>query len=148
MTADPPQPPPVASPRRLSRLALTVIIGVGTLGFLFVAGFVGIAIWGHKKSERDIRYEVTGSATKVTVVYRADVDEHADTRDETVRGAVLPWSTEYHTNWMVASARLQVLRDDSDPGTIGCTISVDGQVVARETSGEKDLTIVCLEPGR
>jgi hypothetical protein len=130
----------------MPRAVLIAIIGVGALGFLLVAGLIGVAIWGHAKADRDIRYEVTGSAKNVTIIYRADVDEHADTHDETLRGSTLPWSTSYHTKWMIASARVQVLRAEDDAGSISCTISIDGQVVSREVSKPTDRTIVCLEP--
>ncbi|MEV5961091.1 MmpS family transport accessory protein [Kribbella sp. NPDC051952] len=135
--------PPPQRPRRLSRVALIVIIGFGVLSLLVVVGIVGLLVWLNHRFERNVAYEVSGTVQSVTINYRSDDQDQTERRVENVS---LPWAAGFHTKFMTANARVIAAANAGDQGTLTCTLKIDGQVVATQTS--KDGAVVCVEPDR
>jgi hypothetical protein len=136
--------PPPQRPRRLSRVALIVIIGFAVLSLLVVVGIVGLLVWLNHRFERDVAYELTGTVKSVTINYRGNADQ--DQTDQRVENVSLPWAAGFHTKFMVANARVAAGAKVGDPGTLTCTLKIDGKVVDTQTS--KDGAVTCAEPDR
>jgi hypothetical protein len=136
--------PPPRRRRRIPRLALVVIIGLVVLAVLVVGGIVAALIWVNHRFEREVTYEVSGTAKSVVIHYQGNSDQDQSQVD--LDNVTLPWATGFHTKFMTAGARVSVARRIDDPGTLTCTLKIDGQVVATQTSA--DGAVTCVEPDR
>ncbi|MFF0343237.1 MmpS family transport accessory protein [Kribbella sp. NPDC004875] len=149
MTAVPPQPPARTFGIRRSKPAIAALGCVGLVIVVLVGGSIGVLIWGHLKTARDIRYEVSGTVGHPTIFYQVDGDEKNGERREQTAGATLPWSMRFHTKLMISRAFVQAVRPaTSSTGTMACTLWIDGKVVAHETAGAEDPIVSCAEPDR
>jgi hypothetical protein len=129
-------PPP---PRRgAPRVALVIAIVISSLAVLGVLGIVGVGLWIKHKFDRDVSYEAQGTAKQIVVSYNDD-DNPVWMRPEPVPP---PWSKAFHSV-MTTQAKLVVTKRTGDPGTVSCTIRIDGKVVASVTD---DDIATCVEP--
>lgn len=107
---------------------------------LGVLGLVGFGLWIKHRFERDVTYEAGGTAKLVVVSYTDD-DNPGWLRLDPVPP---PWSKGFHTV-MTRQSRVIVTKRADDPGTVTCTIRIDGKVVA---SAADDDIATCVEPDR
>jgi hypothetical protein len=137
-------PPPQRRRRRRPRVVLIVIIGFVLLAVLVVGGIVAALVFVNHRYERDVIYEVSGTAKSVVISYQGNTDQ--DKSRERLDNVTLPWATGFHARFMTAKAMVGVSRKLNDPGTVTCTLKIDGQVVATQSSA--DGSALCVEPDR
>ena len=138
MTAPPPPPQKKSS---LPRPVLIAIITIATLGVLGIGAVFALLIWANDELERDISYEVSGTAKAVRIQYQ---DEEAR---QTLDAVVPPWNKSFHTEFMTSRANVIASLPQGETGTLTCTLKINGKVVATATTTPTTLGVVhCVEP--
>ncbi|MGK9147721.1 MmpS family protein [Plantibacter flavus] len=116
------------------------------LAITYTAGFAGAVSEGIKtaqaeasvEADRDVTvlYEVTGASTASSITYATFTDGNSGT--EQANDQVLPFTKELTIKaggaFDYSSFYLLAMNGADDAGDISCKITVDGQVVAEQTS--------------
>lgn len=136
----------------VSFVALTLSIILATV---YTAGFAGAvsdslrsaAAESSASSERTLNvvYEVTGDATDSSITYSIGTAGSSGT--EQANGQPLPFSKEFTVSaggtFDASIFSVVALNGPDDAGDITCTITVDGEVVAQQTSTGAYASVSC-----
>lgn len=120
------------TPRNAASLLFTVIVASTAVWCVPAAA----APW---PTSTVVRYDVTGSGAASYITYQTlRGQQHAT-------NVTLPWSVQYTD--MVAStttsAAHMVSAQTAGPGSLTCTVSLDGKVVARNTASGDPARVMC-----
>ncbi|HET9876426.1 MAG TPA: MmpS family transport accessory protein [Mycobacterium sp.] len=126
------------SPNPKSRKAMSIVFG------LLIAS---ASAWGVQSAngtpsdptKMTVRYGLTGAGVAGYVTYQSlNGQQHAT-------NVALPWSMQF-TDWATSqttSAAHVVSAQGTGPGSLTCTIEVDGKVVSRNTAAGDPPRVVC-----
>lgn len=131
--------PPRRKSRRNSYQAMSILFGA------FAATVVAVPTAGatpttpSDPSQRLIRYDLTGTGVAEYVTYQANRGQLHATNVQ------LPWSMEYTgmVTSSVSNAMTAVSAHGVGPGSLTCTITINGKVVARNTATGDPARVVC-----
>ncbi|GFG84939.1 hypothetical protein MALGJ_16150 [Mycolicibacter algericus] len=90
-----------------------------------------------------VRYDLTGTGVAGYITYQTQNGQSHATN------APLPWSIELTgrmTN-MTTPASYSVSAQSAGPGTLSCTVSVNGKVVSRQTATGDPARVLCTTHG-
>ena len=119
-------------------LVMTIIMITVYMGIFFVA--VGSAV-EEQNTPVSVEYSVTGAATDATVTYSTYTNSQSGTEQAT--GQTLPFSKTVTGTKGWSSYSLTATNGADDKSDISCKITVDGEVVAEQTSTGSFATVNC-----
>jgi Mycobacterium membrane protein len=115
-------------PRVGSSILLAVLTAVATVGTCGVAKATG--------PQSQVTYQLSGSAPVAEYIsYQTDTGQTGQTQQANVP---LPWQTQFN----VVGAKVLMISAHS-PGSITCTILLDGKVVSQATANGAPARTVC-----
>ncbi|GAA5111269.1 MmpS family transport accessory protein [Haloechinothrix salitolerans] len=124
-------------------IAAVVVSAVGlVICILWVAAFGKAANDVQEEANRSVtvHYEVTGTASNVTVTYSTFGDGNSSMNQEEV--ANLPWSKDVETKGLFKGGSLTVTTG-ADGGKVTCTVVVDGEESTTSTAKGQFSTASC-----
>lgn len=131
-------PSPVRMPRKAMSLLLGTLVASAT-----IAG-AGPASASPDHTVVPVRYDLTGTSVASYITYQGqNVQSHAT-------NATLPWSLQLTgTMTNATSPRSYSLSAQSaGPGTLNCTITVNGKVVSQNTATGAPARVLCETHGQ
>lgn len=134
------QPPPPPKKKHTVRNVILVLLGLGILGLVgcvAIVANVGNEIDKQSNAVHTVVYKVSGSSQAASLTYTTD----GSGSTEQVADAALPWTKTVQVKGLVLT--YQVLAQNSAPGTVTCSIEVDGKVVKTATANGQSSIAHC-----
>ncbi|RUQ98990.1 MmpS family transport accessory protein [Labedella endophytica] len=98
----------------------------------------GVPAPGEEERTVEVVYEVSGEASDATIVYLSVTAADAANDIETLSGQALPWTEDFEATvgggFAYTTFNITATNGVEDEGPISCRITVDGVVVAEDTS--------------
>ncbi|MGB5794401.1 MAG: MmpS family transport accessory protein [Mycolicibacter algericus] len=130
-------PSPVRTPRKATMLLFGVLVASATVAGVTPAGAT------PDLTLVPVRYDLTGTGVAGYITYQTQNGQSHATN------APLPWSIELTgrmTN-MATPASYSVSAQSAGPGTLSCTVSVNGKVISRQTATGDPARVLCTTHG-
>lgn len=134
MTAD---PSPIRMPRKAMSLLLGALIASATLAG---AGSAGAE---PDRTKVPVRYDLTGTGVASYITYQTQNGQAHATN------TTLPWSIQLTGSMTNAAspASYSLSAQSAGPGTLTCTVSVNGKVVSQNTATGAPARVLCESHG-
>ncbi len=141
MHSTPPTVMPMTErPRPIHRVTLPALVAVA-LGAVTVAPQAAAI---PDSNAMTLTYELSGAGTAGYVTYQTNTgQQHAV-------NAALPWTMQL-TGWMTSSsnpAPYSLSAQSAGPGSLTCTIRINGAVVSRQTATGNPARVLCEHHGK
>jgi len=112
---------------------LLVVVGIGFAGCVTTVGIAGVAVDHFAHQKHTITYSVTGTTPGAAVEYTTLQEGQGQNGDVRIAATPLPWSVTTVSSGLIT---IYHVRATAGPGggTVTCSITDNGVVVARHTT--------------
>jgi hypothetical protein len=126
---------------------VVIVVALGFAGCVTVAGVAGVAVDHDAHVEHTVVYSVTGSGTASTLLYRTLQQGNNRDGGAQLSDVPLPWSRTVIVSGLLTAFDLTATVG-SGGGSIQCTITEDGRLIATGTATGAFDEATCNSVGR